>query len=381
MRSGRRGRPRVAIVTHEVSSYQGIGRSIGEVIRRAADRIDFVVISRELDDDLRSLVAWRRVWAPDRPYRLKVLAFALLGGARIWQARADLVHVHASGPTVLNRADVTSVHFARCAQSEASGSSAEGSKGPRAVTKLHWRIERFCFRRSRALAALSPAGKSELEQLFPGPTVVVTPNGVDRARFRPDADRRREVRAQEGVGDDETVVLFVGNAWRHKGLAETIEAFALMEVSPSLPSFLWVVGYGDTVRYGALAEARRVADRVRFFGLQQNVERFYQAADILVCPSRYESFCLVAYEAAACGIPVVGTPVGGVADLVGDNEAGVITDREPAAVADALRRLAGDAELRSRMGAEGERRASTYTWEQATASVLAVYSARIGLPL
>jgi hypothetical protein len=111
-------------------------------------------------------------------------------------------------------------------------------------------------------------------------------------------------------------------------------------------------------RLASLAEGLGVRERVHFLGYRSDPERFYQAADIFVLPTAYETFCRSAHEAAACGLPVVAPPVNGVRELVGANEAGIIAGRNPEEVARALVKLATDPELRLKMGRIGARRAA-----------------------
>ena len=94
--------------------------------------------------------------------------------------------------------------------------------------------------------------------------------------------------------------LFVGGDWDRKGLGVAIEAVSL--VRQRTPIRLWVVGRGESGRFEQLAERLGVGDHVRFFGPRADTERFYQAADIFVLPTEYETFSLVAYEAAASSL-------------------------------------------------------------------------------
>ena len=357
---------------------------IKELIHRASNRVDFVVVSRQLATDLRPLVEWRRAPAPGTPHKLKYGIFFLTGAVQLLGARVDLVHVHASGPTVPNRADVTSVHLSRAGWFEALGILGPGGlpRYKQLSPRIHVAVERWCFRRSRILAGVSSAEKAVLERLYPGPPVVVTPNGVDVNRFRPAPAVRAEVRAAEGsVEDHDVVILFVGNSWNRKGLAVAIEGFAEARRTGHGPAWLWVAGYGDEERYRAYAERHGVGDRIRFFGLRSDVERLMQAADVFAQPSSYETFCLAAYEAAACGVPVVATGVGGIAELVGDNEAGILVQRDGRDVGRALGVLASDSELRRGMGAAGHERARGYTWDRMVESVLATYERLLGISL
>ena len=367
----------MALVAHEVSGEQGSGRVVRELVLRARDRVDFVVVARELAEELRALVEWRRVRAPASPYRTKLAVFFALGAIEVARARADLVHLHTIGPLVPNRCDLNSVHFIRAGFFEAAGIF-----GPDGLPRLrrlspsaHLALERWCDRRARLLAAVSEGSKRDLERFFPGMPVVVTPNGVDAERFSPDPAAREELRRAEGIGQDEVVALVVANSWSQKGVGVAIEALA------AAPGRLWVVGYGDAERYGARAAQAGVAERVRFFGTQTDVAPFYRAADVFLLPSLYEQASLAACEAAASGLPLVVTPVSGMEELVGAEEGGLFVERNPVAVAQALSRLAEDGALRARMGEAARRRAVEFTWERSVESILAAYERLLGRPL
>ena len=370
-----RERPRVALVAHDVIGQQGSGRWASELIRRGHDEIDFVVVSRTIAEDLRPLVEWKRAPAPDRPFRFKFAAFFLTAAAQILRARADLVHLHVTGPIVPNRADIISSYFCRAGFYELAGTL--GAKNRplrwRISTAVHVGLERWSNRRARVMIAFSEGSKHELERFFPGVQVRVIPNGVDTEQFRPDPATREEFRSAEGVEPDEVVALIVANAWLQKGLPVAIEA---LKEAPRL--LLWVVGYGDQERYANLAQSHGVEERVRFFGLRRDVGRFYQAADIFVLPTMYEQASLAADEAAASGLPIVAPRVHGMSELVGDDAAGRLVEREPHAVGRALAELAADTELRARLGAEGRRRCLERTWERSVDEVLALYRELLG---
>jgi D-inositol-3-phosphate glycosyltransferase len=102
---------------------------------------------------------------------------------------------------------------------------------------------------------------------------------------------------------------------------------------------------------------------------------YYRAADVVVVPSRSESFGLVALEAAACGIPVVASAVGGLTTLVDHAGSGfLVEDDDPAAFAEQLAMLVDHPELAREMGHRGARRAHTYTWSIAAARLRRLYS-------
>lgn len=92
-----------------------------------------------------------------------------------------------------------------------------------------------------------------------------------------------------------------------------------------------------------------------------DVASVYEQLDIVFCPSRNESFCRVAAEAMINGIPVVGSDIEPLRDLLGEEKAGIIfKDDDPTKAAAALRRLIGDPGLRSQMGDEGKRRSEPF---------------------
>ena len=127
---------------------------------------------------------------------------------------------------------------------------------------------------------------------------------------------------------------------------------------------LWVVGDGDRDRFERQAQSVGLAGAVVFLGRREDVAGFYQAADLLLLPSRYETFSLVAHEAAASGIPVLASPVGGVVDLVGADEAGMLLDDDPSTWAHAIAGLAGDPARRATLGEEARRRALELDWDR-----------------
>jgi glycosyltransferase involved in cell wall biosynthesis len=373
-----RERPSVAIVAHGIHDAGGMERVLAELIRRIHREWRVVVIASEVASDLRPLVEWHRVRVPRRPFPLKFLMFFALASLRLARARVDLVHV--TGAIVPNRADVATVHLCHAGLREATGALAPKSAPPiRRVNTTMARMlalgaERWCYRPGRlhVLAAVSRGVAAELARHYPPVPVRVTPNGVDLERFTPDAGTRDRFRREEDVAPDVLVALFVGGDWDHKGLALAIEGFAAARDRGAQVK-LWVVGRGGESRFAELAKRAGVSERMSFFGAHADVARFYQAADVFVLPTAYETFSLVAHEAAACGLPVVATRVSGIEDLVGADDAGILVSRTPQAVGEALARLATDTALRQAMGAEGRRRAAGLTWDRSVATVVDLY--------
>ncbi|MFN8024889.1 MAG: glycosyltransferase family 4 protein [Acidimicrobiia bacterium] len=350
------------------------------VARRAAEEFDVTVVAATIDPGLRALVHWSRVPVPARPFALKFGMFWAVAGARLRMHRGDLVHT--VGAIVPNHVDLASVHYLHAVvDDDTRGSAAETGRlrgfHHALVHRLALAAERWSYRpsRLRRFAAVSAGVGDDLAAAYPGIEVTITPNGVDTARYSPDPVDRARVRAEQAVADDELVAVFVGGDWVRKGLAAVIAALALA-VRGGARVRLWVIGSGDADRYRALAADDDVADLVTFFGFRPDAEHLLRGADVFVLPSRYETFCLAAFEAAAVGLPLVVTPVPDVRALVRDGSGGVLVDptgSTAAAIAEALRTYADDPARRAADGAAARARASAFTWDAATASVTDVY--------
>ena len=137
-----------------------------------------------------------------------------------------------------------------------------------------------------------------------------------------------------------------------------LEALSLVKQDQDQDLILWVVGRGDRAQMERVADDLGVLHRINFIGPVPEVSPFYQAADLFMLASSYETFSMPCFEAAACGLPIIVTEVHGAADLVRDGGGGILVERTPESVAAALGRLARSPELRRQMGTEARRRAS-----------------------
>src|SRR5207245_6217582 len=122
-------------------------------------------------------------------------------------------------------------------------------------------------------------------------------------------------------------------------------------------------------------ELERYPDsKLELCGHQADVRQAYARCDIVICPSREESFCRVVAEAMLNGIPVVASDIAAIRELVGDDEAGILVpagDAERAAAA--VTCLARDPDLRRRLGDEGRRRATAFDPERVADLLVSLY--------
>lgn len=210
--------------------------------------------------------------------------------------------------------------------------------------------------------------------------VEIVPPGVEHAYFSP--GQRRQARRAVALPEDGRMLLFVGRIQPLKGLEVAVRALARLTDRVS-DAFLVIVGGpsgpsggAEVARMHELVGALDMADRVRFVPPQPHelLSTYYRAADVCVVPSRSESFGLVALEAAACGIPVVASAVGGLPSLVTHGRTGFLVDsRDVSAFSDAIETVLVDPVLAARLGREGAIRARGYTWSIAAARLRRLY--------
>lgn len=193
-----------------------------------------------------------------------------------------------------------------------------------------WRLRRGVH---RVVIALSPHEAAVLRRTYGATpsTVEVIPNGVDTQIFHPPTlEERAHARAMFHLDEDDRIALFIGHEFERKGLRFAIEA--LVE-APTV--MLLVVGGSAAIVASAETDAERlgVRERVLFVGPRYDLPLFFNAADMFVLPSSYESNALVILEALSSGLPVISTPVGFASEVIEDGRNGWIVSQSPSEIA------------------------------------------------
>ena len=208
--------------------------------------------------------------------------------------------------------------------------------------------------------------------------IAEVPLGVDHAFFSP--GNPVGARAALGLGPG-PVMLFVGRIQPLKGIELALRAFAasrhrnaqlVVVGGPSGPN-----GMVEVERMRQLAVDLGVSARVRFCDPQPHhiLSTYYRASDVCLVPSRSESFGLVALEAAACGIPVVASNVGGLQTLVDHGDTGaLITERDPLLWAATIDRILDTPSLATSMGQRAASRSLRYAWSYTGARLRRLYT-------
>lgn len=209
--------------------------------------------------------------------------------------------------------------------------------------------------------------------------IAVVPCGVDLDRFRPDgpAEERRSGRRR---------LVYVGRMVERKGVEDIIRALV------ELPDAELVAAGGpppgdlgddpEMRRLAALARRLDVADRVELRGrvAREDVPALIRSADAVVTVPWYEPFGIVPLEAMACGVPVVGSAVGGMLDSIADGETGILVPpRDARRLAEVCDELLADPERRERLGRAGvERARERFDWKRVAEQTLATYADVLG---
>ncbi|HYN64304.1 MAG TPA: glycosyltransferase family 4 protein [Candidatus Limnocylindrales bacterium] len=211
------------------------------------------------------------------------------------------------------------------------------------------RLEARSFAAMDRVYVVNRGATDQLRHRFPrlAERIAFVPNWVDDTIFHPLPDSRRsalrhELLARLGLPSTTRLVLFAGRLERQKDPALLVDAFARLQRSDAGAALL-VVGAGGL----RLETERRVSDQRIGEGVRllepvprHELAQLMNAADCMAITSAFETGPTVAYEALACGLPVVATAVGQIPELVRRGINGdVIEGRDPQAMADALRRV------------------------------------------
>lgn len=228
------------------------------------------------------------------------------------------------------------------------------------------------------IASCEPEAQ-QLRSFYDAPPerIELAPPGVEHALFSP--GDREGARWALGLGHG-PVLLFVGRIQSLKRPLVAVEAMACLAREDAR---LLIVG-GPSGPAGE-AEYQRLRDRIQALGLQDQVtlvpprphhwlSTYYRAADVVLVPSRSESFGLVALEAAACGTPVVAAPVGGLRSVVDDGRTGFLVDgATPGAFAVQVAALIDNPLLAAEMAMNAAERARLFSWAAMAQSLRATY--------
>jgi D-inositol-3-phosphate glycosyltransferase len=238
------------------------------------------------------------------------------------------------------------------------------------------------------LVAATALEKNQMQTLYGADPakIAVVPPGVNLERFRPLPCV--EARAHIGIPPHQKMVLFVGRIQPIKGIDTLIRAMALLfRDKPELADqvCLCIIGGSqedsaseqqELARLKTLQHELGVGNLITFLGSKEQAELvyYYSGASVLVVPSHYESFGMVALEAMACGTPIIASDVGGLSYSVADNFSGYLVPRgDPKLLADKIDLVLDQDDLRRQLGEQAKQWVRRYSWTQIAEEILTVY--------
>lgn len=172
---------------------------------------------------------------------------------------------------------------------------------------------------------------------------------------------RQHARRQLDLPANRVLVTFAGQIIERKGVADLLHAWARLDAAPRSQAELLIIGEdlesGGQYRLAMQQLAAQLGCVPHFVGFQKNVGEWLLASDIAVVPSHAEPLGNATLEAMSYALPMVGSAVGGLPEMVVHNETGLLVPpRSPDDLAAALSRLIADSDSRSRFGEQGRRR-------------------------
>ena len=257
------------------------------------------------------------------------------------------------------------------------------------------RSERRAIAHSDQLIAATIAEEAELQWLYEvaKEKITVISPGVDLGLFK--ATAMASARRNINMPLQEKFLLFVGRIDAIKGLETLLSALNIIHKSEAIPNLQLNIIGGHTDKNGKfsnpeinrliqLAKKLKINSHINFLGskTQEELPTYYNAADIVILPSHYESFGLVALEAMACARPVLATRVGGLAYLIKHNESGLLSPPgDSESMANNILQLLEDEDLAIQLGANGLLIAQTKSWHSIAGQIESTYHEMIHDPI
>ncbi len=320
--------------------------------------------------ELRELIRAVNPWMDLRARRYLCMEFRRL--------RPDVVHTHSSKAGILGR---LAAHDARVpvVVHTIHGMSFNRTQ-PWLVRKAFAWAERFAGRRSQAIVTVADAmiAQSVAAGICPREKLLTIYSGMEIGPFTPSAQARTAIRQQWGVADDEIVVGTVARLFRKKGYEQLIPIMAeAVRREPRL-RFVWIGDGAQRAEYEAELARLGLRERTILVGLipPAEVPRVLAGCDILAHTSQWEGLPRAVVQALLMQVPAVAFDIDGTPEVVLDGQTGrLVPLNDLGAFAAALCELAGDADLRRRLGQVGrEHCRERFDWRRMVDQLEELYS-------
>lgn len=239
---------------------------------------------------------------------------------------------------------------------------------------FHKYLIKLTTEKATRLASTSVAMRKEFQEIYPSykSEISLTPFGVDTKNFSPNTKVKKNSLFTIGIAK---------NLERKYGIEYLIEGFKKFN-DKNPKSQLEIIGDGIIKEdFKRLSRKLNLENKIIFHGRINNnkLSNILNTWDVYVIPSLFESFGVSAVEASSCGLPVIGTNVGGLPEVIEDNTTGfIIPSKNPQAISEKLQILFDNVELRVEMGKKGrELVLKNYDWEENVKTMIEIYNKTI----
>jgi glycosyltransferase involved in cell wall biosynthesis len=375
-------RLRIAYAMINCNRRDGSARALNELAERMARRHEVHLFARRVEELDLSGIRWHRMPGIGWPAVLDFTTYHLLADFRIQPKEFDIVHSIGCNAIAANVITIQNIQPAKRPFLDAETGHISWARKLThrlfldVTTRAEYRMYQAHPQRQPPLfLTVSRGVENELRKFYRigSSPVRIIPNAADTNKFKPsdDADRIRW-RRENGIADNDILLVFVGGEWSRKGLDLAIRALGKLN---RLSVKLLVLGKdADQNRFKTLAQECRVADQVLFLGFRTDVATAMAAGDIFLFPSRYEAFSLATIEAAASGLPVVATEINGAEDFIIPGETGLFIRHDPEHIAATIEPLIRSETERQRMGRNARQLVErSYTWDHIAESTERAY--------
>jgi glycosyltransferase involved in cell wall biosynthesis len=375
-----KAKPRIAVVSPFLDKRHGTERCVAEQIERLAQDYEIHVYSTSIQDVDFSKITYHHIPRLPGPHLVRYIWFFLANHLRRWWDRRfrGLDHdlVFTPGINCLD-ADILAVHivfteFYRLAHQELALRRNPARMWPWLIHRqlsyhLFMALERGLYARDKTLLAVtSHKMEQDLERCFrrKGRMALVY-HGVDLDQMNPARRQslREKARSDLRLSESAFAILLIGNDWKNKGLHCLTEAVGSLGI-PQL--CILVVGHDKSFSYPHMLRRSGLENRMTILPIVPQVESYYAAADMYAGPSLEDSFGMPPLEAMACGLPVIVSRQAGVSELVTHGVDGFVLEdpTDSRQLAELIRRIYENADLRRELGARAVATARQYSWQK-----------------
>ncbi len=298
------------------------------------------------------------------------------------EVKFDVIHIH---DWLVALAGIATKHYLRLPlvltlhSTEVGRTSGFSNPDSYLIDGVEW----WATYESKRVIVTSNSMKREVEEHFhlPQSKIDVIPNAIDTSKYEVKVDREA-VKRRYGIAPDERIVLFVGRLVPQKGVEYLIKATSKI-VNSHPNARIVIVGDGWMKDHlWNLTISSEHKHKISFLGFLSDSElvELTLSSDVLVVPSVYEPFGIVALEGMAAGVPIVASNIGGLAEIIEHDKTGVLVYAgDPNSIAWGVNRILSDSKYASWLVENAKRKVrEVYSWDAVARRTAEVYEKSYG---